>query len=67
MQDNNMNSKLDGLYENIVGNKKENIIDDTVAYIYIKKAFNVPNLTPYDYALLKMIIAQFLKNKNYLK
>ena len=60
-----MNRKLDEMYNKIV--KKENMIDDTMAYIYIKKAFNVPNLTIYDYAIMRVAIMQILKNKNYVK
>ncbi|MBU4351612.1 MAG: hypothetical protein KJ939_00835 [Nanoarchaeota archaeon] len=56
-------SKLNKLHKEII--KKEGVASDYVIFSAIKNFFNVPNLSFYDFGIVKQVIQKALKDKGY--
>jgi len=56
-----MNERLNSLHDRVC----EGLISDYVVYELIKKAFNAPKLTFYDFGIIKQTIERTLKQKGY--
>jgi len=56
----NYRIKLENLHKKTV---KEGIVSDYLMYQTLKNWFNVPNMSFYQFGLLKQIILKFLKDK----